>query len=213
MDKSAVILAGGISSRFGQNKGLLQLADKPLIRYVTDAVDGIVNETIIVASSKAQAASFAEVIGSNTRIVIDASDMQCPLIGALTGFENAHGKYSLLLACDTPMLSKDVLSLLLELCINRNAVVVRWPNGYIEPLQAVYCTEAALQAARNALNEEKSDMRSMVERLRGVRYVSTLILQQLDPELRTLFNVNTPLDFKRAKMLLKRARGRDFRQH
>lgn len=204
MDKSAVILAGGFSNRFGQDKGLLLLADKPLIKHVLKVLHGIVDETIIVTSSKVQAEKFAKVTGSDVRVVIDVTDMQSPLIGALTGFETACGQYSLLLPCDTPMVSRDILLLLLELRTNKNAVVPRWPNGYIEPLQAVYCTKRATEVAKRILNAGKTDMRSMVDELRGVRYISTLVLQQLDPKLRTFFNINTPLDLKKAEFILRR---------
>jgi molybdopterin-guanine dinucleotide biosynthesis protein A len=186
------------------------LADKPLIRHVLDVLYGIVDETIIVVSSKVQAKNFAKVTGSDIRVVIDTNDMQCPLVGALTGFEEAYGKYSLLLPCDTPLVSKGILLLLLELCTNKNAVIPRWPNGYIEPLQAVYCTKPAIAAAKNALNEGKPDMRSMVDALRGVRYISTLVLRQLDPKLRTFFNVNTPLDLKKAEFMLRHVKNEKF---
>ena len=202
MDKSAIILAGGFSSRFGQDKGLLLLAGKPLIKHVIHAIYGMVDETIIVVSSKIQAENFAKVTGSNVRTVIDAGNMQSPLIGALTGFEEAYGGYSLLLPCDTPLVSRDILMLLLGLRSNKNAVIPRWPNGYIEPLQAVYRTKPALEAAKKALDKGKTDMRSMVNELQRVRYVSTLVLRQLDPELRTFFNVNTPLDLKKAEFLI-----------
>jgi molybdopterin-guanine dinucleotide biosynthesis protein A len=43
----------------------------------------------------------------------------------------------------------------------------------------------------------------MIEKLRGVRYVSTLVIQQLDPELRTFFNINTPIDWQKATFLAK----------
>jgi len=204
LDKSAVILAGGFSNRFGQDKGLMLLAGKPLIKHVLNVLHGIVDETIIVVSSKVQAENFAKETGSDLRIVIDADNMQSPLIGALTGFENANGKYSLLLPCDTPLVSRDILLLLLELRTNKNAVIPRWPNGYIEPLQAVYRTKPATEAAKRILNAGKSDMRSMVDELRGVRYISTLVLQQLDPKLRTFFNVNTPLDLRSAEFMLGR---------
>jgi molybdopterin-guanine dinucleotide biosynthesis protein A len=210
LDKSAVILAGGFSNRFGKDKGLLVLAGKPLIKHVLNVLHGIVDETIIVVSSKVQAENFAKITGSDVSIIIDADDMQSPLIGALTGFENANGKYSLLLPCDTPLVSRDILSLLLELRINKNAIIPRWPNGYIEPLQAVYRTKPAAEATKKALNAGKSDMRSMVNELRGVRYISTLVLQQLDPKLRTFFNVNTPLDLTRAEFMLRRMKKRNL---
>lgn len=205
MDKSAIILAGGFSHRFGQDKGLLQLANKPLIKYVLDAISTLVDEKMVVASSKVQAENYANVLGSDVNVLIDVDDAQSPLVGALTGFKEAHGEYALLLPCDTPLVSRDVISLLFELCINRNAVIPRWPNGYIEPLQAVYCTKPAYEAAKNALSEGKLNMQSMVDRLRGVRYVSTLVLEQLDLELRTFFNINTPLDLRNAENMLKRS--------
>jgi len=204
LDKSAIILAGGFSSRFGQDKGLLQLAEKPIIRHILDVVDTIVDESIIVVSSKSQAEKYSHVVDSRINVFIDEEDAHGPLMGALTGFKRACGRYSLLLPCDTPFLSKDALSLLLELCINRNAVIPRWPNGYIEPLQAVYRTKPACEAAKNALSEGRLNVRSMVDRLRGVRYVSTLVLQELDPELRTFFNINTLMDLKRAELMLRR---------
>ena len=204
MDKSAIVLAGGFSSRFGRDKGLLQLANKPLIRHVLEAISTIVDEKMVVVSSKVQAESYAKVVGSNVNVIIDASDVQSPLVGALTGFKEAGGKYSLVLPCDTPLASRDVISLLFELCIDKSAVIPRWPNGYIEPLQAVYCTKPACEAAEEALSEGELNMRSMVDRLQDVRYVSTLVLQQLDPELKTFFNINTPMDLKKAEFMLRR---------
>lgn len=201
MDKTAIVLAGGFSSRFGKDKGLLPLANKPLIRYVLDAVGNLVDEEIVVVSSKLQVESYAKA-GLNVKIVVDALDVRSPLVGALTGFKEAMGEHALLLSCDTPFVSKSILALLLDLSPNRNAVIPRWPNGYIEPLQAVYRVKSALESAEKALNSGKLDMRSMVNGLRGVRYISTLVLQQLDPNLKTFFNVNAPVDLKRAEHLL-----------
>lgn len=204
MDKSAIILAGGISSRFGQDKGLLLLANKPLIRHVLDAINSIVDEKIVVVGAKAQIEDYMKIFDSDVKLVSDDAHVRSPLLGALTGLRQARGKYAILLPCDTPFISHEVVSLLFELCVNRNAAIPRWPNGYIEPLQAVYRVKPALEAANKAFCAGGLDMRSMISELRGVRYISTLVLQQLDSELRTFFNVNTPLDLKRAESMLKR---------
>jgi len=48
------------------------------------------------------------------------------------------------------------------------------------------------------------DLRSMIACLKRVRYVSTIVFQQLDSKLLTFFNVNNPRDLKRAERMLKR---------
>lgn len=203
MDRSAVVLAGGFSRRFGKDKGLLPLVNKPLVKHVLDAISPLVDEELVVVSSQTQAENYKKATGSNVRVLVDSKNVQSPLVGASTGFKEANGQYSLLLPCDVPFVSTDVVNLLFELCISRNATIPRWPNGYIEPLQAVYCTKQACKAAEEALGEKRLNMQSMVDMLTCVRYVSTLVLRQLDGELRTFFNVNAPLDLKKAEKMLR----------
>ncbi len=203
LESSAIVLAGGSSSRIGEDKGLVQLINKPLVKHVLDKTDNIVDEEIVVVHTKTQAEKYAHVLGSCVTIAVDKTDLHSPLAGAVTGFESAKGKYSILLSCDTPLVSQEVLQLLLELCINKSATIPRWPNCYIEPLQAAYCTKPALEAARSSLHSGNLKLQGMVDRLRNVRYISTLVLEQLNPDLSTFFNVNTALDLKKAEAILK----------
>lgn len=203
MKNSAVILAGGFSRRFGQDKGLIDLAGKPLVLHVVDRVSKVVDETLVAVGSSIQKEKFENLLGRRAKVVVDKHEAQSPLVGASTGFENAEGVYSLLLPCDTPFISIQIAQFLLDICVNRSAVIPRWPSGYIEPLQAVYQTKSALTAAKKALEQGNLDLRSMVARLSGVRYVSTMVLRQMDTELLTFFNINTPMDLKRAESLLK----------
>jgi molybdopterin-guanine dinucleotide biosynthesis protein A len=173
------------------------------LNHVVDSVKGLVEEIIVVTSSQERVNAYSKVVASNVRFAIDVGELKGPLVDALTGFEAANGEYSLLLPFDSPFVSRSVVSLLFELCFGKAAVVPRWTNMEIEPLHAVYYTNQALKKAKEAVAENKLDMRTMVERLRGVRYVSTLVIEQLDPDLRTFFNVNTPLDLKKVMALNK----------
>ena len=202
LQKSAVILAGGFSRRFGSDKGLVLLRNKSLVRHVIDKVSPAVDEIFVVVSSEKQKKNFESVVGNETSLIIDKDDSQSPLIGAITGFETANGEYSLLLPCDAPLVSTKIVQFLLDMCINRCAVIPRWPNGYIEPLQAVYHTKSALTAAKIALKQGHMNMRSMIANLRGVRYISTIVLEHLEPQLVTFFNVNTSQDLKKAESFL-----------
>jgi molybdopterin-guanine dinucleotide biosynthesis protein A len=202
--KAVVILAGGFSRRFGQDKCLVNLFGKPLVLHVINRVSAMVNEKVVAVGSDALREKLSNVFKSKIRVVVDKYEGQSPLVGALTGFESVDAEYSLLLPCDTPFVSIEVVALLLDLCANRGAVIPRWPNGYVEPLQAVYNTKSAINAAKKALDEGKRDLLSMINHLNGVRYVSTLVLQQIDPKLLTFFNVNTAADLKRAESMLRR---------
>ncbi len=204
MEKSAIILAGGVSKRFGQDKGLVQIGGKPLILRVFERAREVVDEVIVVVSSTAQKESYALLFPRKTEIVVDVYDSRSVLVGALTGFMKAQGEYSLLLPSDTPFVSRDIIRLLFEMSHNTDAVIPRWPNGYIEPLQAVYRRDSAMTAAREAVQKCETRMQSMISLLRRVRYLSTIVVKEMDPHLTTFLNINTPSDLKRAERLIKR---------
>jgi molybdopterin-guanine dinucleotide biosynthesis protein A len=70
-------------------------------------------------------------------------------------------------------------------------------------LHAVYHTGQALEAAKEASACGEFDLEAMVCKLRGVRYLSTLVIEQLDPDFRSFFRVNTPLDLRKAAAMAK----------
>jgi len=206
LTKAVVILAGGFSKRLGRDKCLIDLVGKPLVLHVADRVSSLVDEKVVVVGSNALREAFSSLFKSKIRVVVDKYEGQSPLVGALTGFESVNAEHSLLLPCDTPFVSAEIIRLLLDLCVNKSAVIPRWPNGYIEPLQAAYSTKSAIEAVKKALNDGKRDLLSMINHLRAVRYVSTLALQQLDPKLLSFFNVNTLGDLKKAESILRRGK-------
>lgn len=203
MENSTIILAGGFSTRFGQDKALLQLGTKPLILHVLDRVVSIIGEKLVVANTEEQKNALQKLVKHKANVLMDEYKIQTPLAGAYTGFNHAENEYSLLLSCDAPFVNLEIIKLLLETCINKTASIPRWPEGHIEPLQAAYHTKSALAAAKTALDEGKLDMNSMITPLRNIRYISTLVLQQFDPKFNTFSNINTQADLKHAETLLK----------
>jgi molybdopterin-guanine dinucleotide biosynthesis protein A len=203
MDRSAILLDCELSSKFGQAKGSLELNNKPLIRHVVDAVKAVADEIIIVTASQENADKYSGIVGSNAKVMVVEEVAENSLVCALKGFQIAQGKFSLLLPLDAPFISRDVITLLFELCPGRSAVIPRWPDTQIEPLHAVYHTQSALEAAKLAIGEGNLDAPDLIEYLQGVRYVSTLVIQELDPDLKTFFRVKTPVDLKKAGVLAK----------
>jgi len=200
-----IVLSGGLSQRFGRDKCLKELVGQVLVVRVLRRVLNIADERLIVAGSEAQRSALLRLPRLNAKVVVDKYQDHSPLIGALTGFEAVSAEYALLLPCDAAFVSADVASLLLDLCVDRSAVIPRWPNGYIEPLQAAYNVKLAKEAARRALDDGKRDMLSMIGHLHYVRYVSTMVLRQYDEGLSTFFNINTLGDWRRAESMLKKS--------
>lgn len=202
------ILAGGRSSRLGRDKGLLEICGKPMFLWVLEVCRPYANRILIVTSSIEQKKAYEECLNhfniENVKVVVDEeSEVRCPLIGAKTAFRNAKSEYTSLLPCDVPLVNSNVLQLLISTSKGYDAVVPRWPNGYIEPLHSIYRTSKALTAAESSLAGQRYDMRSMLEKLDKILYISTLIIKNFDPHLYTFLNVNKKEDLKRAEIILK----------
>jgi molybdopterin-guanine dinucleotide biosynthesis protein A len=203
LDRTAIILTAGSSKGFNCERGTLEIDGKPLINRVIDAVKFLVKEIIVVTNSQECADSYTKIVKSEVKFVIDTNECKGPLVEALTGFEATNSEYSALLTVDSPFVSSEVLSLLFDCGVGKAATIPRWTNQEIEPLHAVYHTKQALEAAKDTVAENDLDVEAMVDRLHGVRYISTMVIEQLDPDLKTFFTINTPLDLKKAQVMLK----------
>jgi molybdopterin-guanine dinucleotide biosynthesis protein A len=140
MNFSAVILAGGQSSRMGRDKAALELAGETLLARQIKLV---------------QAAGAAEIFISG-RVGRDDTKFGCPVLidnfpqaGPLAGIESALQKCRnpllLVLAVDMPQMQVAVLEELLKQSGGRNGIIPRLA-GRAEPLAALYPSIAALLA-------------------------------------------------------------------
>lgn len=211
MDRSAVILVGGLSGFMDEDQAVLELNGKPLFEHVVDAIRALVDDLVLVVKSQPQADACAEFFGPDVKFAV-SSEEEGQLVDALEGFKVAKEKYCLLLSQEFALVSPTVVDLFFELSHGKTAVVPRWPNQQIEPLQAVYNVKTALEAGNMAIEEGSFDVESLIEHLGGVRYISTLAIEEFDPELKTFFKVNTPVDLKMAEAMAKPRRTKASRK-
>jgi molybdopterin-guanine dinucleotide biosynthesis protein A len=203
LERSAIILAGNSSKGSSDDSAFLELDGKPLIDYVVDVVKRFTDEVIIVTNSQEDMDKYSKVVSSEVKFAVNQNDIKSTLAQALTGFEAAQGEYSLVLPSGSAFVSEEIVSLLFELCIGKAAVIPRWTNQEIEALHAVYNTQQALEASKAALAEGEVEMEAMVEKLRGIRYLSTMVIEQLDPEFKSFLTVKGPADLKKALAIRK----------
>jgi molybdopterin-guanine dinucleotide biosynthesis protein A len=203
VERSAVLIVDGSTAVTGQEKSILELNGRPLIERVVDAIGVLVDEVIIVAESQEQSSVYSELVDPDVKILVNPERDKSPLLDALKGFRIAKGKYCLLLASEFALVSPSVIDLFFDLCPGKTAVIPRWPNQQLEPLQAVYHAKTALEAGKLAFENGLFDVEAMIEYMGGIRYISTLAIQEFDPELKTFFKVKTLVDLKMAETLTK----------
>jgi molybdopterin-guanine dinucleotide biosynthesis protein A len=169
--RSAVILAGGSSKRLGHDKGLRILAGKPLIMYAYEALRPLVDEVILVVGSDAQLQAYKSSLHVSARIRVDKYPGGSPLVGLITGLSEARGEYAIVAACDMPFISQDPVELLFSTAEGRDGAVFSKPDGWIEPLLAVYRVATCLPEALRLHRAGDLRIRMVLRNLRDVAYV------------------------------------------
>jgi molybdenum cofactor guanylyltransferase len=103
---TAVILAGGRALRFqGEDKGLIELARRPLAAWVAERLSGHVAETLINANRNLD--RYAEI--GHTLVPDYLPDHPGPLAGFLAAARTAQQEWLLGVPCDTPFLPLDLV--------------------------------------------------------------------------------------------------------
>ncbi len=126
------ILAGGKSTRMGEEKGLVQFHGKPLIQYVIDAAL-MVCPTIFIVTSNNLYASFG------FPLIEDIKKELGPAGAIDTVLQHSNAEKNVVLACDMPFILKDSLNFILNESM-ASVITVPIYKNYPEALLAVYNT-------------------------------------------------------------------------
>ncbi len=214
---TGVILAGGKSRRIGQNKALLQLGDSPLIEHVIHRMDLVVDELLLITNTPTEYAHLGLPMYSD--IVPDAG----ALGGIYTGLTHASYDAVLCVACDSPFLQPKLLSYLVSILGEYDAVMpytyssrqapfrrnkdigVPNPNHSdnqvtLQTLCAAY-SKRCLSIIELMLQASELRVHALAERA-YVQRVSPEVWQKFDSEGMSFFNINTPDDLEKADFYL-----------
>ncbi len=192
---TAAVLAGGRSMRMGVDKTLLDVDGRALVLRVVDAVADACDEVVVVTN---RPEAMAEVgIAADIPVLTDEVAYQGPLGGLATAMASARNEWVLAVAADMPHLSAEVVGVLWNAREGADVVVPVSERGP-EPLLALYRVEACLPAAREVLETGRRRLVAMFPRLR-VAELPEAALRSVDPDLRSLVNVNTPADLAEAR--------------
>ena len=133
---TGIILAGGKSSRMGQDKGLLEFQGKRLVEYSIELLKPLCSELLISVNQAGYKQFGIERIADQYK--------NCGPVGGLHAALNASSnEWNLVISCDTPFLNRELFDLLLKNQQDQMAVIPSHSTG-IEPLAALYHRNMAL---------------------------------------------------------------------
>ena len=185
---SAIVLAGGESSRFGSPKALALWRGKRLIDHVVERLRPLADVTILVANPLPQRPAWP-----GDKVVHDDPSLPAgPLRGIVRGLEECTADWAWVVACDTPLVEADLLAALRQAAGPGDVAVTPVWHGRREPLVACWERAAFHKLAEILRGGEHSPLGAL-DRL-GCRTFPAERCAEIDPHGRSFFNVNAPGD-------------------
>jgi molybdopterin-guanine dinucleotide biosynthesis protein A len=189
---SCIILAGGRSKRMGKDKALLPLPGHEQITFVDHVATLLATvgrEVLLVARDATSALDYVSL--ANVRIVTDQVPDQGPLMGLYSGLSAMHpaATHALVVAVDMPFVQPALLTYLLS-HLQPNAILMPVVQSAPQVLLAVY-PRSILPIVEECLRQGRHDLRVLLKVAPG-SYIEEAQLRQVDPQLRSFVNVNTP---------------------
>lgn len=198
---AGIVLCGGRSRRMGQAKYRLSFAGETLLQRICRIVQPEVSRILIVAAVDQQIPQSE----SHIEVLRDEIPDAGPLAGiaqALTYLKTTDEGLAaaFVTSCDVPLLKPELIRLLRnQLTEEFDAVVVR-DSDYAYPLCAIYRISAAVTAARLIATGQRRAA-SLPENLRTC-WLPLDTIRNVDPNLESFMNCNTPEDYEKAKRAL-----------
>ena len=183
MKATAIIMAGGDSARMGQDKSMLPIRDKPMIKHIVDQLRPHFNQ-ILISSNDTSKYSFLGV-----EIVPDRVADQGPLMGIASALKASANVLNFVIACDIPQVDMALVRMMLRQGRRFDAVVPTIGPSQFEPLFAVYKKDI-LATIEDALSSGQRRIIDALSRCR-VKYID---LSKTDVQ--QLRNLNTMNDYR-----------------
>src|SRR5262245_18111710 len=186
-DIEAFILAGGASRRMGTDKSQLLLENQPLIQRIKNTL--------------ATVSAHVRIVGLKGSEDPNAIADVYPQWGALGGIHAAlnacNSEWAIVLACDLPFVTSELLSKLITLQNQHEAVVPVQPDSRPQPLCALYRVDPCLRRAVEVIDAGRRRPLHLLEVVR-TRWVSFSELEHLAHSENFFLNINTPEDYYEA---------------
>ncbi|WP_228469710.1 molybdenum cofactor guanylyltransferase [Paenibacillus sp. JNUCC31] len=195
MEWTGIILAGGLSSRMGSNKALLEWNGSSVLEQVIQAMEPAVQRLIISAGTSTTA---YPALAYDCVHVQDDYPGKGPLAGLHAALKVSKTDWNLVCACDMPLLQPSFfegIKKLIESGQEHHAVVPRLA-GRVHPLAGAY-HRRVLPELEQRLIDHRLKVTQWLEEI-GCRYVDVDELESagVHDVAMQLSNMNTPEEYE-----------------
>ena len=191
---SGIILSGGLNTCMGgRNKAFLEIEGHCSLNRIIASLEACFREILIVTR---EPDLYAE---RPVRVIEDILDARSPLTGIHAGLVRMDSDFAFVTSCDTPLLTKEVISIIVQAIAPDTDVITPAEGTYYQPMCAAYSRRcAALIEEMLGRRELKVDRLYAQVRLKTIPYDD---FRAVDPALQSFFNVNTPEDLEAARRI------------
>ncbi|MDP9118651.1 MAG: molybdenum cofactor guanylyltransferase [Actinomycetota bacterium] len=190
-----IVLAGGRSRRFGRDKLVEEYEGRPLLQHPVSRLLEVCDRVVVVLAPDAPEPSMPA--GASVEFARDAIEDEGPLRGLSAGLDFANAEWVVLAGGDMPDLQRAVLLEMLRAGAETGVVAVSLSDGGKErPLPCVLRTVPAAEAVGALLEAGRRGLRDLLAAVTSA-VVDEPTWTSLDPERRTLFDVDEPADLDR----------------
>ena len=148
------ILCGGKSSRMQSEKGLVLFQDKPFIEHIIQAILPITeNIKLITNTREYDYLPYLKI----PDIIADKG----PLGGIYTALSHSETNFNLILSCDIPLISTELLSELISKHNEEAEITVFASESRLHPLIGIY-SKKALPVVKSAIDNNDLKMMNLI---------------------------------------------------
>jgi len=186
---TAIVLAGGRSSRMGRPKALLLFDGEPLIAHIVATLRRQFADVVVVAAPDQDLPSLP------VTLVHDQVAYQGPVGGLCYGMAAAREDVCFVTSCDSAFLNTSLIAHLVSRISGHDVVVPRW-EGRFQPLHAVY-RRSVLPVLEDQLARGELRPVYLFDKVRTLS-IGEEEIRRFDPDGASFFNMNTPGDYEQA---------------
>ena len=192
---TGLVLAGGRSSRFGRDKLAEPYRGAPILHHVVLRLAEVCGEVVVVLAPETPEPSMP--LGAPVRFARDVDEGEGPLAGTYAGLHAVRTEHALLAGGDMPEMRTAVLLEMLRIADEAPVDAIALRDGdRVRPLPVVLRVGIATQLAHPLLHEGRRRLRDLLDAMR-VAVIDEKTWLALDPERRTVFDVDEPADLDR----------------